>query len=147
MNRSKSLAMMFLFGALLVGGAMGFAADRVIMKDRLCTEQPDRLTARQKLADYLGLDSAQRLQFDTILDRRHRAMTAALSEVRPRIDSLERSVKPRLDSILAGSREEMRRVLTAEQRPLFERRLEEQRLKRDEERRRNEEQKQQGKAR
>jgi hypothetical protein len=34
MQRSRSLALMFLLGALLVGGALGFTADRVLTGDR-----------------------------------------------------------------------------------------------------------------
>ena len=33
MQRSKNLAMMFLLGAVLVGGALGFTADRVWTRD------------------------------------------------------------------------------------------------------------------
>ena len=107
MQRSKHLAMMFLLGAVLVGGALGFTADRVWMKDASCN---DPRASRALLSDRLDLNAAQRAALDSILDDRHR-----------QFDSLFKPIRPQMDSIRARSRAQMRALLTtSEQRERFE---------------------------
>src|SRR6185436_13677185 len=62
MQRSKQQALMFLLGATLVGGVLGFSAERVISK------KPKRLPARVQMYDDIGIDYAQRVTMDSILD-------------------------------------------------------------------------------
>ena len=107
MQRSKNLAMMFLLGAVLVGGALGFTADRVWMRDAACN---DPRASRALLYDRLELNAAQRAAWDSILDDRHR-----------QFDSLFKPIKPQMDSIRSRSRAQMRALLTTpEQRARFE---------------------------
>ena len=107
MQRSKHLAMMFLLGAVLVGGALGFTADRVWMKDTSCN---DPRASRALLSDRLELDAAQRAALDAILDDRHR-----------QFDSLFKPIRPQMDSIRLRSRAQIRALLTTpEQRERFE---------------------------
>jgi len=107
MQRSKNLAMMFLLGAVLVGGALGFTADRVWSRDARCS---DPRASKELLYDRLELNVAQRAAFDSILDDRHR-----------QFDSLFKPIRPQMDSIRARSRAQMRSLLTtAEQRERFE---------------------------
>ena len=107
MQRSKNLAMMFLLGAVLVGGALGFTADRVWMRDAACN---DPRASRALLYDRLELNAAQRAEWDSILDDRHR-----------QFDSLFKPIKPQMDSIRSRSRAQMRALLTTpEQRARFE---------------------------
>jgi hypothetical protein len=107
MQRSKNLAMMFLLGAVLVGGALGFTADRVWMRDAACK---DPRASRELLYDRLELNTAQRAAWDSILDDRHR-----------QFDSLFKPIKPQMDSIRSRSRAQMRALLTTpEQRARFE---------------------------
>jgi hypothetical protein len=107
MQRSKNLAMMFLLGAVLVGGALGFTADRVWMRDAACN---DPRASRALLYDRLELNGAQRAAWDSILDDRHR-----------QFDSLFKPIKPQMDSIRSRSRAQMRALLTTpEQRARFE---------------------------
>ena len=105
MQQSKNLAIAFLLGAVVVGGALGFTADRVMLRDRI--GQPDQ--ERPKLADRLELDSAQRVRLDSIADDR-----------RQRMDLVLAPVKPALDSIRERAREEIRLMLTPTQRAEFE---------------------------
>jgi hypothetical protein len=108
MQRSKSLAMMFLLGAVLVGGALGFTADRVWMRDATVCSDPK--VSRALLYDRLDLKPAQRAAWDSILDDRHR-----------QFDSLFKPIKPQMDSIRSRSRAQMRALLTTEkQRERFE---------------------------
>jgi len=108
MQRSKNLAMMFLLGAVLVGGALGFTADRVWMRDYTICSDPK--ASRALLYDRLELNAAQRSAWDSILDDRHR-----------QFDSLFKPIRPQMDSIRARSRAQMRALLTtSEQRQRFE---------------------------
>ena len=107
MQRSKHLAMMFLLGAVLVGGALGFTADRVWMKD---TSNTDPRASRALLSERLDLNAAQRAALDSILDERHR-----------QFDSLLKPIRPQMDSIRLRSRAQIRALLaTPEQRERFE---------------------------
>ena len=108
MQRSKHLAMMFLLGAVLVGGALGFTADRVWMRDAAYTTDPR--ASRALLYDRLELNAMQRAAWDSILDDRHR-----------QFDSLFKPIRPQMDSIRLRSRAQIRALLaTPEQRERFE---------------------------
>jgi hypothetical protein len=109
-SSSKQVAVMFLLGALLVGGAMGFATDRLLVRDRLCPRWGDQRAARDRLADDLGLSTAQRAAVDTVLDRRNDVM-----------DTLMQPIRPQLDSVRDAARAEIRRRLTPEQQAEWDR--------------------------
>src|SRR3990172_3463205 len=104
MQPSKNLAIAFLLGAVTVGGALGFAADRVLMRERL--EKP--ASGRATLADRLQLDVSQRARLDSILDDRHRRYSLIMS-----------TVTPALDSIKLRARDDIRLMLNPTQRAEF----------------------------
>ncbi len=85
LQRTKAQAMVFLLGAVLVGGALGFTADRAIASREV---RRDRQNSRAQLADRLMLDAAQREMLDSVLDARNERMKALLAPVRPQLDSL-----------------------------------------------------------
>lgn len=118
MQRSKQTALMFLLGALLVGGALGFSADRVLLRDRICAEK-DQRGWRARMFDELDLTAGQRAAMDSILDDRHRQMRALMAPIRPRLDSIS-------DAAWA----QMTTVMTDAQRAEFERLREEARAER-----------------
>lgn len=99
MERPKQQALAFLLGALLVGGVLGFSADRVFRKD-------DPTPAARRLAFYddIGLTEKQRPAMDSLLDERN-----------CRMDSVVKTIQPTLDSIKVASRLRMDRILTPEQ--------------------------------
>jgi Spy/CpxP family protein refolding chaperone len=105
MQRSKQQALMFLLGALIVGAALGFSADRVL--GRAQPETP--LARRQAMYDDLALSPAQRAAMDSLLDQRHCQISRTLA-----------TVEPKLDSIRASARAQMDRLLTPEQRTRLE---------------------------
>ena len=109
MTRPKSVALAFLSGAVLVGGLLGFTADRVMFGDRLCEQKQDQGHLRDRLAADLGLDGTQRAAVDSLLDARDVRMRALYAPVRPKADSL-----------YLEARDQIRQVLTAEQRVKFE---------------------------
>lgn len=109
MQRSKNLAVMFLLGAVLVGGALGFTADRVMIRDQICASNASRTSLREMLADRLLLDAAQSARLDSILDDRHRQNQLVMAPVREQ-----------LDSIKMRARDQIRRILNESQRAKFE---------------------------
>lgn len=84
-QRTKAQAIFFLLGAVLVGGALGFTANRA-MADR--AKSGDQKSSRAELADRLELDSAQRKMLDSVLDHRNEQMKLLLAPVRPQLDSV-----------------------------------------------------------
>lgn len=119
MQRSKALALVFLVGTLVVGGALGFTADRLLVKD------PCRSGDRQSLHEYLGerleLTPVQQASVDSILDKRHRDLSAVFAPVRPTADSIR-----------IAARAEIFKVLDARQKPIFQRMIDEQKRQKDE---------------
>lgn len=104
MQHSKNLAITFLLGAVLVGGAIGFTADRVMLRERIAQPEP-----RVSLADRLQLDATQRARLDSIIDDRHRRMQLVMAPVRPTLDSIKQR-----------ARDEIRLMLTPTQLAEFE---------------------------
>jgi Spy/CpxP family protein refolding chaperone len=106
MQRSKHLALMFLLGATLVGGALGFTADRWYVRDHLAATCN---APRVSLYDQLQLNPAQRASMDSIIDDRHR-----------KFDELFKPIRAQMDSIRSDARNQMRAVLNPQQRERFE---------------------------
>lgn len=89
--RPKSLAIMFILGAFLTGGALGFAADRVVSPPR-----PDVFSERvmvDELARELNLSSAQRVVIDSVWDWRRRESREIMKTVRPTLDAVRDSAR------------------------------------------------------
>jgi hypothetical protein len=84
-QRTKAQAVFFLLGAVLVGGALGFTADRAMT--RRDAPKPDR-SSRQQLGDRLELSDEQRKMLDSVLDDRNERMKALLAPIRPQLDSV-----------------------------------------------------------
>ena len=99
MERPKQQALAFLLGALLVGGVLGFSADRVLRQDELTPAQ-----RRAQFYEDIGITPEQRPVLDSLLDARN-----------CRMDSVVKAFQPALDSIKAASRLQMDRLLTPDQ--------------------------------
>lgn len=120
MQRTKQQALMFLLGALLVGGVLGFSAERVLGHD---SQRDDSWYHRIGMYDDLQLTASQRAAMDSVLDERNCQMRALMLRV-----------KPQSDSIKAAGREQMLRIMTPEQRARFDARRTEIEAKRKQER-------------
>lgn len=81
--RSKSLALMFLLGAFLTGGAVGFVADRAVSLSRPSRQPMDERSMRDSVARELHLSDAQRQKFDSIFDWRRARNKEIMETVRP----------------------------------------------------------------
>jgi len=97
---SKNSALTFLLGAALVGGALGFTADRLVTRDRVCPRWGDVTAMRHRFGDELELTPAQRAAVDTILDAKHRAVQAVVLPVRPQLDSIAEAANLRIKEVL-----------------------------------------------
>lgn len=119
-DATRNSALAFLLGAALVGGALGFTADRLVTRDRICPRWGDEAAMRQRFGDDLGLSPAQRAAVDTILTAKHRAIAALVKPIRPQMDSISddatRRIKARLDPSQQATFDQMHAALKARQR-------------------------------
>ena len=115
----KSLALMFLLGAFLTGGAVGFAADRAVTRNRPQSQYDDR-AMRDHFAKELNLTVDQRRVVDSAFDWR-----------RARSRELMKQYRPALDSVRDSARVLMRAVLTPTQLAAFAAMIERNRLAAD----------------
>ena len=88
MQRSKQQAMMFILGAVLVGGALGFTADQMWNQTSKKSWAP-----RQRFYEDLDLTEAQRIAMDSLLDEQNCQMGAVMKPVRPRLDSIRSAAR------------------------------------------------------
>lgn len=114
MQRSKSLAMVFLLGVFLAGGAVGFAANQVAGPEKPC--EGDRASYRERFAAELGLSASQRQAVDSLMETQRTRVRALYSPMRPQLDSVGRS----RDSIFEDTQRQLRALLTPEQQARFE---------------------------
>jgi hypothetical protein len=103
MQRSKQQALMFLLGAVLVGGVIGASAIKVMDK------KPLRPSARAQMYDDIGIDSAHRVTMDSVLD-----------ETNCKLGDVIRLVRPRTDSIKDAGFASIRELMTPAQREAFD---------------------------
>ena len=95
----KSLAMMFLLGAFLTGGAVGFAADRAVTRARP-EKQYDEKSMRDEFAKELSLTDDQRRVIDSIFDWRRARSRELMQQYRPSLDSVRDSARVLMRSAL-----------------------------------------------
>lgn len=108
MQRSKSVALLFLLAAFVAGIALGYTGDRILSRDgHRRGERP----SRDRMARELGLTPAQRVQFDSIMTSRRTQMREVFKPLRPQMDSLQKIARAISDS----THEQLKRVLTPEQ--------------------------------
>jgi Spy/CpxP family protein refolding chaperone len=87
MNRSKGYALMFLLGAFLAGGALGFSADRAFREGHRHELRGSR-AYRQRMAEELKLTPAQQRSVDSLIEQKHRQIVALYKPVKPQLDSI-----------------------------------------------------------
>jgi Spy/CpxP family protein refolding chaperone len=112
MQRSKYLAVLLLLGTATASYAIGFTSERVMKQGRVAERERggDQRSMRDRIGEELALTAEQRVEFDRILDEKHRQMNIVLAPVRPR-----------MDSISAATRTQIRAMLDPEQQARFDR--------------------------
>ena len=108
MQRSKQQALMFLLGAVLVGGVLGFSADRVM------ADKQKHWSPRQRMYRDLKLSEAQQVTMDSLLDDSNCQISAVMKPVRPQIEAIRKA-----------QHQEILRILTPEQQGVMEMRQQE----------------------
>jgi uncharacterized membrane protein YgcG len=116
-SRSKQQALMFLLGATLVGGALGFSADRVWQSRKKQTEHQQRWVGRDGMFDDLNFTPAQRAAWDAIADSTNCRVWAVMARMAP--------LRAELDSIQRAGRAQTRAVMTEDQRARWTARVQE----------------------
>ena len=101
MQRSKQQALMFLLGAVLVGGVLGFSANRVLGRDESKTWAP-----RMRMYDDLGLSDTQRATMDSLLDDRNCQISAVMRPVKTQLDSIKKAAHQQVLQILTPAQRE-----------------------------------------
>lgn len=105
MQPSKNLALMFVLGAALVGGVLGFSADRLLVADRLCDAGSSQRAPKETLASKLGMTSDQQSTLDSLLDIRRRDMRAVLDPVQPALDSIGAHTNAQIRAMLTPAQQ------------------------------------------
>jgi hypothetical protein len=95
MQQSKNVALAFLLGTFLTGGALGFTANRYMTRDKVCT------TGRTPLAERLSLSPEQSRAVDSILDERGRQYGVIMAPVKPAIDSVKLNARQQIKRLLS----------------------------------------------
>lgn len=108
MQQSKNVAMAFLLGTFLTGGVLGFSANRYMTRDQVCYAKGTSPLV-QTMSERLALSPEQSARVDSILDNRAVQYKKAMAVVRPQIDSIKRE-----------ARDQIRQVLSPDQREGFE---------------------------
>ena len=87
MDKTKGYALMFLLGAFLAGGALGFSADRVIHTGHSRDMRSPR-AYRQRMAEDLKLTPQQQASVDSLLEQKHRQIVALYKPMKSQLDSI-----------------------------------------------------------
>jgi Spy/CpxP family protein refolding chaperone len=98
MQRPKQQALAFLLGAVLVGGVVGFSADRMFRRDDTSVA-----AKRKAMYDDLDLQPAQRTAMDSLFDARNCKYDSIFNAIRPALDSLRTDTRARTKAILADA--------------------------------------------
>jgi hypothetical protein len=96
MERPKQQALLFLLGAVLVGGVLGFSADRVMQR------RPHNWAERTAMYDDIGLTSAQRAAADSIWDATNCSIQQVYRPVRTVLDSIRLDGGRKFRALLAS---------------------------------------------
>jgi hypothetical protein len=110
MDRSKGYALMFLLGAFIAGGALGFSADRALRADHNRIERGPR-AYRQRMVEELKLTPKQQASVDSLIEQKHRQIIALYKPVKPQLDSIAVLARVVSDSTHA----QIKRLLDADQ--------------------------------
>src|SRR3954465_13976528 len=110
MDKSKGYALMFLLGAFVAGGALGFTADRV-MDSKHGHEMGGSRANRQRMADELKLTPQQQASVDSLIEQKHRQIVALYKPVKPQLDSIAVLARVVSDSTHA----QIKRLLNSDQ--------------------------------
>jgi hypothetical protein len=111
MSRSKTIAVLFYLGAVVIGAALGIAVDRTLVPARLDRMAQNRRALAERFFTDLRFTPAQRVAWDSI-------RTASWH----RDSVLTAPIDPQRDSLRKATNAQLRALLTPEQVKLFDER-------------------------
>ena len=95
MQRPKQTALMFLLGATLVGGALGFSADRYLSHEKVVSSYGPRA----KFYDDLGLTPRQRAALDSLAFEQECAMRTVFAPIDSALKARRAHFQAQRDSV------------------------------------------------
>lgn len=110
MQKSKSTAVLFLIGAFLAGGALGFTADHMLGRGKHGS-RGGRESMSARVARELSLSPDQHKSLDSLMERRREQIRAVYRPIRPQLDSLDKVGRAISDTTHA----QVRRILNPTQ--------------------------------
>ena len=110
MHSSKGYAVMFLLGAFVAGGALGFTADRV-MDAKHGRDMHGPHTTRQRMAEELKLSPQQQISVDSLIEQKHRQIMTLYKPIKSQLDSIAVQARVVSDSTHA----QIKRLLNPDQ--------------------------------
>jgi hypothetical protein len=90
MQRSKQQAVMFLLGAVLVGGVLGVSGTRMYQHQKFAEQYG---MDRREFYSSLGLSTEQKARLDSLAFAHQCAVDTVLAPARPKLDSIRRSFR------------------------------------------------------
>jgi Spy/CpxP family protein refolding chaperone len=114
MRSSKGYALVFLLGAFVAGGAIGFTADRLMHAGGREGHGHDDF--RTRMAQDLKLTPSQKTAIDSLMIERHRQIVALFKPVKPQLDSIGAEARAVSDS----THEQIKRLLNPSQQVEFD---------------------------
>src|SRR5215217_2982135 len=95
MQRTKQQALMFLLGATLVDGALGFSADRYLSHEKVVSS----FGPRSKFYDELGLTAQQRAALDSLAFEQECAMRPVFAPIDSTLKTMRARFQAQRDSV------------------------------------------------
>lgn len=95
MQRTKQQALMFLLGAALVGGAVGFSAAGYLGHEKFASQYGPR----NKFYDDMGLSQQQRNTLDSLAFQQDCTIRTVLTPQKPVLDSIKARFQRQRDSV------------------------------------------------
>ena len=114
MRHSKGYAVIFLLGAFVAGGALGFTAERIVHASGRYSH--GHVDFRMRMAEDLNLTPAQKSAIDSLILQRHRQIVALFKPVKPQLDSIGITARAVSDS----THEQIKRLLDPSQQAAFD---------------------------
>ncbi len=109
---------MFLLGAFLTGGAVGYAATKTFDSPKPIPQYtPAQM--REEIKRKLVLSPEQALQFDARYDARRVVLDSLRTLYQPAMDSIRAIFQPKIDSVRADNQENVMKILDASQKDTY----------------------------
>lgn len=114
---------MFLLGALLTGGAVGYVATKTFDSPK-AIPQFTSAQMRDEIKRKLQLTPEQSVQFDAHYDARRAMLDSLRTLYQPAMDSIRAIFQPKIDSVRASNQENVMKILDASQKDIYRKMIE-----------------------